>query len=193
MIKRRLLLLLIPIAIVVLISSVKPVENTSISSVAQSIELGKKPQPVYGTEVDSKVLRCVPNEGAKYELLGEVRDRNTSYSLLSIYEYADADPKEQWDVLIQHEEVGCLLLHHLGSGLEPLSAYIPIDSARQLELQRYEKWIKKLGSKEKLQKHLASRLSDRAVPHYFSQEQIWALQQLSIQIPKTYKILRSNQ
>jgi hypothetical protein len=193
MLKRRSLLLLILIAIVALISSVKPVENTSVSSVAQSIELGKKPQSVSGTEVDSKVLRCVPNEGAKYELRGEVHDRNTTYFLLSIYEYADEDLEEQWDVLIQHEEVGCLLLHHLGSGLKPLSAYIPIDSARQLELQRYEKWIKKMGSKEKLQKHLASRLSDKAVPLYFSQEKIWALQQLGIQIPKTYKILSSNQ
>ena len=135
---------------------------------------------------------CVPNEGAKYELLATVQDRDTTYHLLSIYEYADEDPRERWDVLTQQDQAGCLLLHHLGSGLKPLSAYMPLEIAKQLELQRYQYWIAKVGGREKFQKELSRKFSDSGVPHYLSAEQVWALTRLGIRLPQTYKTLNSS-
>ncbi len=192
---RRWLLLGMFLAIALLVVLTKPLaisfHNTINFSDAQAIEMGAKPQPV-GTKVPSQVLTCVPNEGAKYELLGTVHDRDTTYHLLSIYEYADEDPKERWDVLIQQDQAGCLLLQHLGSGLKPLSAYMPLEIAKQLELQRYQHWIEKAGGKEKFQSVFSSQFSDSGVPRYLSAEQVWALTKLSIQLPQTYKILNSN-
>ena len=193
--KRRWLLLGLFLAIALLVALTKPLaisfHNTINFSDAQAIEMGAKPQPI-GTKVPSQVLTCVPNEGAKYELLGTVLDRDTTYHLLSIYEYADEDPKERWDVLIQQDQAGCLLLHHLGSGLKPLSAYMPLEIAQQLELQRYQHWIAKAGGKEKFQSVFSSQFSDSDVPRYLSAEQVCALTKLNIQLPQTYKILNAN-
>ncbi len=193
---RHWLLLGLFLAIALLVVLTKPLATSFYNTInfldAHAIEMGTKPQPVRGAKISSQVLTCVPNEGAKYELLGTLRDRDTTYHLLSIYEYADEDPKERWDVLIQHDQAGCLLLHHLGSGLKPLSAYMPLEIAQQLELQRYQHWIEKAGGTEKFQSVFSSQFSDSGVPRYLSAEQVWALTQLNIQLPQTYKILNSN-
>jgi hypothetical protein len=196
MTKQRILLIGIAATIAALLAFSKPLAISLLQARAPSTEMAQaasvnKPKPVQGTKVPDSVLTCIPNEGAKYELLGETKQEATDYYLLSIYAYADEDPTERWDALIQVDRSGCLLLHHLGSGLKPLSVYMPVEVARKLELQRYQHWITKAGSKEKFQQILIARGSDAGVPHYLSQEQVWALQQLGVQVPRSYRILSS--
>lgn len=193
MTKRRILLIGMAVTIAALLAFSKPLAIALLQA-RESSELVQaapvnKPKPVQGTKVPASVLTCIPSEGAKYELLGTIKHDSTSYYLLSIYAYADEDPMERWDALIQDDRAGCLLLHHLGSGLKPLSTYVPVEVARQLELQRYQYWISKAGGKEKFQQVLIARGSDTGVPHYLSQEQVWALRQLGVEVPRTYKIL----
>lgn len=194
--KRRVLLIGLSIMVAALIALSKPLASAfSQSQVSAPQQEARRPvnqpTPVKGTQIPNEVLTCVPNEGAKYELLGVAKQQETEYYLLSIYAYADEDPTERWDVVIQHDRAGCLLLHHLGSGLKPISAYMAVETARQLELQRYQHWIEKAGSKEKFQQTLIARTADPGVPHYLSQEQVWALKQLGISIPSTYRILKT--
>jgi len=194
MTKRRILLIGIAVTISALLALSKPLAIALLQAEETSAELAQaasvnKPKPVQGTKVPDSVLTCIPNEGAKYELLGETKQEATDYYLFSIYAYADEDPTERWDALIQVDRSGCLLLHHLGSGLKPLSTYMPVEVARKLELQRYQHWITESGGKEEFQQNLIARGSDVGVPHYLSQEQVWALQQLGVQVPRNYKIL----
>lgn len=196
--KRRILLIGLSVVVAALIALSKPLASAfsqpDVSAPQQEArQLGNKPTPVKGTQIPNEVLTCVPNEGAKYELLGVAKQQETEYYLLSIYAYADEDPNERWDVVIQRDRAGCLLLRHLGSGLKPTSAYVPVEAAKQLELQRYQHWIEKAGSKDKFQQAFIARAADSGVPHYLSQEQVWALKQLGISIPNTYKILKTEQ
>lgn len=197
MTKRRIVWIGIAVTIAALLAFSKPLAITLLQAKEPSSELVQatpvnKPKPVQGTKVPDSVLTCIPNEGEKYELLGTTQQEATSYYLLSIYAYSDEDPMERWDALIQVDRSGCLLLHHLGSGLKPLSTYMSVEIARQLELQRYQYWMTKAGGKEKLQQILIARGSDRGVPHYLSQEQAWALRQLGVQVPRTYRILEAS-
>ncbi|MBD1847437.1 hypothetical protein H6F89_29365 [Cyanobacteria bacterium FACHB-63] len=162
---------------------------TSSSLQAQTLQ-PNQPIPAKGTIVPPQIVSCIPAEGAMFDVLGTVSDNTVIYHLLSIYEFANAT-SEYWDALIQSDAIGCLLLHHLGSGLKPLSTYIPIAAARNLELQRYRFWIAKAGSKAEFQRRFTARAADPKIPHFLPPEQVWALQQLDIQIPKTYKILNS--
>ncbi len=194
--KRRVLLISLTIVVAALIVLSKPLENAFSQTKASAPQLEakqptNKPTPVRGTQVPNEVLTCIPNEGAKYELLGVAKQQETDYYLLSVYAYADEDPNERWDAVIQHDRAGCLLLHHLSSGLRPISAYMPAETARKLELQRYQHWIEKAGSKEKFQQAFIARAADPGVPHYLSQEQVWALKQLGVSIPSTYRILKT--
>lgn len=197
MFKRRILLIGLSVVVAALIALSKPLANAFSqpevsSSQLEARQTENKPTPVKGTQIPKEVLICVPNEGAKYELLSVAKQQETEYYLLWIYAYADEDPTERWDVVIQRDRTGCLLLHHLGSGLKPLSTYMPVETARQLELQRYQHWIEKAGSKEKFQQSFIARAANPGVPHYLSQEQVWALKQLGVSIPSTYRILRTN-
>lgn len=162
---------------------------TSSSLRAQTLH-SNQPIPAKGTTVPPQIVPCIPAEGAMFEPLGTVSDNAITYHLFAIYEFAD-ETSDYWDVLIQSDSIGCLLLHHLGSGLKPLSAYMPVTAARELELQRYRFWIAKAGSKAEFQRRFTACAADTKIPHFLSPEQIWALQQLEIQIPKTYKILNS--
>lgn len=196
--KRRVLLIGLAIVITSLIALSKPLANAFSQPEASMLELEarqiiNKPVPVKGTQIPNAVLTCVPNEGAKYELLGVAKQQETEYYLLSIYAYADEDPTERWDVVIQRDRAGCLLLHHLGSGLKPIVAYMPVETARQLELQRYQHWIERAGGKEKFQQVFIARAADSGVPHYLSEEQVWALKKLGISIPNTYRVLKTKQ
>ncbi len=159
---------------------------TSSSLQAQTLR-SNQPTPAKGTTVPAQIIPCIPAEGALFELLGTAKANDSTYHLLAIYEFANEKSSDRWDVLIQVDEVGCLLLHHLGSGLKPLGQYMPVALARELELQRYQHWISKVGGKEQFQKQFTARVSDPKVPHYLSSEQMWALKQLGISIPKAYK------
>lgn len=62
-----------------------------------------------------------------------------------------------------------------------------VGAARDMELQRYRRWIKQMGGKQNFQKVLRERISKYF--DYLTVDQVWALQQLGITYPSTYQLL----
>lgn len=150
-----------------------------------------KPIALEGVQVPEAVMRCVAETGDRLDLLGVAKEKNKSFYLLGIADdSAIKNPLLMRDELIAlGDKLGCLRL--ISTDIpQPLSVFLSIATARELELQRYRRWISRLGSKQEFEQALSSQLAFGG--SYLSAEQVWALQQLRVRFPKTYELLRPN-
>lgn len=157
------------------------------------------PSPQPGVNLPQAAVRCLEPVGNTFEVVGTLKEKGKTYYYLHVWLYDAGDDFESWYSLIEINSSGCRQLRGAKSGLKPLSSFMSMAPARKLELQRYRHEIAKAGGKGAFEQRLNQKLSPSAhsaysgVTIYLSQEQVWALRQLGIRFPNTYKLLRSGE
>ena len=148
------------------------------------------------SNIPDAVQPCVESGSRSVELVGTVREPNRTFYFLRNYLYGLDDPTESWYSLIQIDSSQqCQRLRGGNSGLAPLNNFMSTQSARQLELQRYQREIEQAGGRSVYERQFNQRLNPppnsmyEGVDIYLSEEQVWALRQLGIQFPDTYHLL----
>lgn len=148
------------------------------------------PTVVKGISIPKEVLACQSLGTGDIDLLGVTQVKHKTFYLLGKYvSYNYQNPLNSSDELIQFSPTAYCLRLQEGND-KPLSHFIPLVAARNLELQRYKHMIKRLGSKQKLEQELARRINNSSQLFLLSPEQIWALENLQIKLPPNYRILR---
>lgn len=151
------------------------------------------PKAAKGTQTPPALTTCLGLSGAEYEVTAVAKDRGKTFYLLAVYDVPQEkeqskDPFVSSDELIAlGEAFGCLRLISPESGVRPLSLYMSVEAARNMELQRYRRWSKQMGGKQNLQRVLQERISKYF--DYLTVDQVWALQQIGITFPSTYQLL----
>lgn len=141
------------------------------------------------TEIEATIPKdlypCFPQVVDQIQLLGQVQQEQERFYLLGLFE-----DDRYWESLVQRDRSGCLLIKGQ-QDTEPLSAYVTMEIAQQLTLQRYQRRIKEAGGLEAFQRGFTEYMgrSQGGELVYLAPESIWALQQLGVQIPEgTYQI-----
>jgi hypothetical protein len=117
--------------------------------------------------------------------LGQVQQEEEQFYLLGLF-VGD----RYWESLVQRDRSGCLLVKG-EQDTESLSAYVSMEIAQQLTLQRYQRRIEEAGGLEAFQQGFSEymRRSQGGEAIYLAPESVWALQQLGVKIPEgTYQI-----
>jgi hypothetical protein len=128
---------------------------------------------------------CLPQSVEQIQLLGQVQQEEEQFYLLGLF-VGD----RYWESLVQRDRSGCLLVKG-EQDTESLSAYVNLKIAQQLTLQRYQRRIEEAGGLEAFQEGFAEymRRSQGGEAIYLAPENVWALQQLGVQIPEgSYQI-----
>ncbi len=133
---------------------------------------------------------CLPDQVKKVELTASVADNQNVYYLVDIYGVSN----EFWPELIQvNPRKGCTSLISKNNLEDWPSQYLPMKLARELALQMYTKTIQKAGGKKAFQQSMLEDATEAeshsGVVDYLPPEYAWALQQLGIRIPSSYKII----
>jgi hypothetical protein len=132
---------------------------------------------------------CLPQSVDRVERLGQVQQEQETSYLLGVFEN-----DRYWELLVQTDEAGCLLIKG-PQDTEPLSAYVPIEIAQQLALQRYQRRIEEAGGLPAFQQGFTEYMTQQPGGElvYLAPENVWALQQLGVEIPEgTYQIRQPN-
>ena len=95
---------------------------------------------------------------------------------------ADTDPDSFGSLVSVDSENKCNLLTSNDKGKDyfPLNKYVPQEVARKLYSSVYKEWILENG-KANISETIAQR-------KYFDPDQVWALKNLNLQLPRTYKL-----
>lgn len=132
---------------------------------------------------------CLPRSADRVERLGQVQQEQKIFYLLGVFEN-----DRYWELLAQTDEAGCLLIKGQ-QDTESLSAYIPLELAQQLALQRYQRRIEEAGGLQAFQQGFTEYMTEQPEGElvYLAPENVWALQQLGVEIPEgTYQIRQPN-
>lgn len=151
------------------------------------------------TLLPQNAAKCLEPIGKTFEVVATAQEKGKTFYYLRVWLYGNEDNFESWYSLIQTDSSGCQRLKGVRSGLKPTSSFMTRATAQQLELGRYRREIAWAGGKQAFERQLNDKLSPSprsaysGVTIYFSPEQIWALQQLGIRFPNTYKLLQPGQ
>lgn len=132
---------------------------------------------------------CLPQSVERIEQLGQVQQEQGAFYLLGVFQ-----DERYWELLVQTDAAGCLLVKGQ-QDTEPLSAYIPLETAQQLVLQRYQRRIEEAGGLQAFQQGFTEYMTSQpgGETSYLAPENVWALQQLGVTLPEgTYQIRRPN-
>jgi hypothetical protein len=135
--------------------------------------------------IPANLYPCLPQPVDQVQLLGQVEQREAQFYLLGL-----SRGDRYWESLMQRDRSGCLLVKG-EQDTESLSAYVSLEIAQQLTLQRYQRRIEETGGLEAFQQGFTEymRRSQGGEAIYLAPESVWALQQLGVQIPEgTYQI-----
>jgi hypothetical protein len=139
--------------------------------------------------VPDKLYPCLPQQVERVEQLGQVQGEQQTFYLLGAFQ-----GDRYWELLAQTDEAGCLLIK-AQQDTEPLSAYVLIEIAQQLSLQAYQRRIEEAGGLQTFQQEFSEYMTQQQGGEivYLAPEDVWALQQLGVEIPEgSYEIRRSN-
>jgi hypothetical protein len=162
-----------------------------LTSLWRAIAFAQAPTPATApsTQIEATIptalYPCVLQPVDQIQLLGQVQQEEEQFYLLGLF-VSD----RYWESLVQRDRSGCLLIKGQQDP-ESLSAYVDLEIAQQLTLQRYQRRIEEAGGLEAFQKGFAEymRHSQGGEVVYLAPESVWALQQLGVQIPAgTYQI-----
>lgn len=134
--------------------------------------------------IPESLFSCLPQSAEQIELLGQVHQDQSEIYLLGVQD------DRYWESLVLLDAAGCLVIKGRHD-TEPLSAYIPLELAQQVALQRYQRRIAEAGGLEAFQRGFAAHMTQQFPEErvYLAPENIWALQQLGVEIPEgTYQI-----
>jgi hypothetical protein len=135
--------------------------------------------------IPASLYPCLPQPVDQVQLLGRVEQGEEQFYLLGL-----SGGDRYWESLVQRDRSGCLLIKG-EQDIESLSTYVSLEIAQQLTLQRYQRRIEEAGGLEAFQQGFTEymRRSPGGEMVYLAPENVWALQQLGVQIPeRTYQI-----
>lgn len=156
--------------------------------------LEHRPLPFQTVEIPDEVTTCIESGAERVDRLGTVHDQGKTFYLLAVYsDFVSNDPLDASDELISAApQAGCIRLVDSQSVRQPLTVHLSPRAAQSLEEQRFRRYITLLGGANQLQRELGDRINASQGSYLLSEEQVQALRQLRIQIPKTYKLLQPN-
>lgn len=134
--------------------------------------------------IPNAIKRCVPaQQVARADVISTTQKGGTTYYLLAAYEQGENTPS---DLLISASNQTCkeLLYNPMGDRIA-LASVVNRDIARQLTLGRYRRELNRIG-KAALQQQINQSAAGGNVTWF--DEQIWALRQLGITIPRNVKV-----
>lgn len=146
-------------------------------------------QPEIELSLPEALRPCLPQSIERVEQLGQLQQKQETFYLLGAFQ-----DERYWELLVQTDETGCLLIKGQ-QDTEPLSAYIPLETAQQLALQRYQRRIEEAGGLQAFQQGFTEHMTSQPGGElaYLAPENVWALQQLGVEIPEgTYQIRQPN-
>ena len=163
--------ILIPVISLVLIAGL------AINTLAQ--QSSAQSQTQIESAIPAALQPCLPRTLERIELLGKVQQEQKMLYLLGAF-VGD----HYWELLAQQDEAGCLLIKDQ-QNTEPLSAYVPLEAAQQLALQRYQRRITEAGGLAAFQKGFTAYMTQQSPGEitYLAPEAVWALQQLGVELP----------
>jgi hypothetical protein len=149
----------------------------TINTLAQQTPV--QPQTQIEAAVPGELQPCLPRSLERVELLGQVQQNQKELYLLGAF-----TGDRYWELLVEQDNSGCLLVKGQ-QDTEPLSAYIPLETAQQLVLQRYERRIEESGGLAEFQRGFTEYMTRQSPGEltYLAPEAVWALQQLGVEIP----------
>jgi hypothetical protein len=159
------------------------------------------PQPLNASvHIPNRIKVCMEASGERFDLLGTVQDQDKTYYLLGIYpDFVSKSPLDTTDELIVSDaQEGCERLVGINSVAEPMSFYMSLSTAQNLELQRYRHEIALDGGVAAFQQDLIAHISnnkhtnDDGGSYLLSNEQIQALHQLGVQFSGDYRLLQTD-
>jgi hypothetical protein len=151
-----------------------------------AIALSIFPSQAEGEEVPAVVTQCVPQQTrqpiTRTALIGSTQLQGKEYYLLAAYSQNEAA-----DLIISVTGDRCTeeFFNPMGDPI-PLASAVPEAVAQQLTLARYQQRIEREG-KETLQQQIDRSAASAESPAWFAEE-VWALQQLGITIPKNVQV-----
>jgi hypothetical protein len=151
-----------------------------------AIALSTSPSQAESREVPTVVTQCIPQQTrqpiTRTALIGSTRSQGKEYYLLAAY-----SQNEAVDLIISVTGDRCTeeFFNPMGDPI-PLASAVPESVAQQLTLARYQQRIDREG-KETLQQQIDRSAASTENPAWFAEE-VWALQQLGITIPKNVQI-----
>jgi hypothetical protein len=143
------------------------------------------PTPQVEATIPANLYPCFPQSVEQIQLLGQVQQEAERFYLLGL-----TMGDRYWESLVQSDRTGCLLIKGQ-QDTESLSAYLAMEVAQQLMLQRYHRRIEEAGGLDAFQRGFTEYMgrSQGGEVVYLAPESVWALQQLGVQIPEgTYQI-----
>jgi hypothetical protein len=148
-------------------------------------------------ELPDELRVCLGTSGERFDLRGTVQENSKTFYLLGLYpDFVTTNPFDTTDELIvihQDSTAWCeRLMPQEGMTLKPLNAFMSSALALKLERQRYRHYIDQLGGIQPFQQRLNQKNVASRGNYWLSEEQVRVLNQLGIQFPKTYRLLRPN-
>jgi len=140
--------------------------------------------------VPDSVLPCVPSPPVvtKVAEWGRWQQGETTYFYLAAYN--ETLPKRGDDLVIRQRAKDCERVHFFPTEVLPLAHSLPTPVARNLRLQRYELWVE-AHSPAELQAQVNAATAGQETVLWWDEE-VWALQQLGIEIPENVIVESAN-
>ncbi len=138
-------------------------------------------------DLPQRIQACVPAEQvARVQAVATAQKSGISYYLMNAYQRNDPVPTDLLVSVNRQAQCSLLLYNPMGDVI-PLSRFVPQDVARQLVKVRFNLAIEKAGGKEKFQQQLLN--SANQTDSYWAPEEVWAMNQLGIQLPEGIEIV----
>jgi hypothetical protein len=147
--------------------------------------------PAYAQEasgLSANIIPCIPQENrqpiSQIIPISETEFQGQTYHLLSVYFSSDPHPS---NLIIASTYDSCqeVFYNPMGDAIA-LSQVVPQEVAQQLTLGRYQREIERIGLDAFQQQVSQSAPSRESVT--WAEEEVWALQQLGIEIPSNVQV-----
>lgn len=140
---------------------------------------------VWDSRIPQSVYPCIPRNAKSVEWGATAKLNGLSYYLLGIVAPNEFNNNAWERAVIAIDPQGCLVLTPAsGASYNSLTKYVPVPVAQQLALGSWQQRMREYGGKEKLEAEFQENAQPGEVTYILFTEDIWALQQLGVRIPK---------
>lgn len=135
--------------------------------------------------IPERVYPCLSSSAKQVVLLATAKIDKVTYYLMRSFEPSPYGHEHWTRAIVSTDSVGCLRLNPSEDFPRvSMSEFVPYQVAKHFALQLWQRELKKFGSKEKLRQELLDHLPPGPDAYVLFSEDIWALEQLGISIPK---------
>lgn len=137
--------------------------------------------------IPQAIVKCLPKTHESTTVLARTVENDANYYLVHT-SFKRGEESVWGDFLIAAENTGCVLLHSPDAAQtlyqNSLAQYVPMSIAQKLALAKWQKELDRTGGKEALRKEILVGIEPGPDTMYLFPEDIWALKQLGVEIPR---------